>query len=174
MFDYREAAAAVAAALDDPKRSLIGDPSEGRYWGVSLITSEMKEAMQFARQLAGLGIIPTTNITHDQFGNPALAHVHVYRRDEQEALLEIVQEALSEPRRRALTDLVLARGPIPEDILEKIWISHHRGGRRPGQIAERMNELGVIAGRRKRWTAQKVQKALAEYEGRREQHQEAA
>jgi hypothetical protein len=38
-----------------------------------------------------------------------------------------------------------------------------------------MNELDVIPGRGgKGWTAQKVQKALAEYERRRELHQEAA
>jgi hypothetical protein len=47
--------------------------------------------------------------------------------------------------------------------------------RTPNQIAERMNELRVIAGMGgKRWTAQKVRKALAEYARRREQHQEAA
>jgi hypothetical protein len=173
MLDYREAAAMVAAALDDPKRSLIGDPRQGVY-KVSLISSQMKETMQFARQLARLGINPITSITHDEFGGPLTAFVNVHTVKAQEALLEVVQVALSEPRRQALEDLVLARGPIPDELLEKIWKSHD-GGRTPHQIASKMNELDVMPGRGgKGWTGTKVREALAEFKRRREQHQEAA
>jgi hypothetical protein len=173
MLDYREAAAAIAAALDDPERSLIGDPRQGLY-KVSLVSSDMREAMQFAKQLARLGISPTTTITHDDFGQPLTAHVSVYAVTAQHALLEIVRAGLSEPRRQALEDLVLARSPIPDELLEKIWTSYERG-RTPNQIATRMNELDVMPGRGgKGWTARKVQAALSEFERRREQEQGAA
>jgi hypothetical protein len=173
MLDYREATAAVAAALDDPERSLIGDPRQGLY-KVSLVSSDMREAMLFAKQLARLGISPTTTINHDNFGQPLSAHVNVYAVSEQEELLEIVQAGLSEPRRQALKDLVLARSPIPEELLEKVWTSHARG-RTAHQIATRMNELDVMPGRGgKGWTAKKVQAALSEFHRRREQQQEAA
>ena len=145
MLDYREAAAAIAAALDDPERSLIGDPREGVY-KVSLVSSRMKEAIQLARQLARLGIIPMTTITHDDFGGPLLAYVNVHAVSAQKQLLEIVQPALAEPQRQALEDLVLARTPIPDELLEQIWRSHKRG-RTPHQIATRMNELDVMPGR---------------------------
>jgi hypothetical protein len=173
MFDYREAAAAVAAALDDPERSLIGDPRQGLY-KVSLVSSDMREAMEFAKQLARLGISPTTTITHDELGQPLMAYVNVYAVDAQKALLEIVQAKLSEKRRQALADLVLARSPIPDELLEKIWTSHERG-RTPYQIATRMNERDVMPGRGgKGWTAKKVQAALSEFQRRREQEKEAA
>lgn len=173
MLDYREAAAAVAAALDDPERSLIGDPREGVY-KVSLVSRTMKEAMQLARQLARLGIIPTTTITHDDFGGPLMAYVNVYTVSAQKTLLEIVVPVLSEARRQALEDLVLARSPIPEELLEKIWRSH-KLGRTPHQIATRMNELDVMPGRGgKGWRAWKVEAALTEFQRRRDQHQEAA
>jgi hypothetical protein len=173
MLDYREAAAALAAALDDPERSLIGDPRQGLY-KVSLVSSDMREAMQFAKQLARLGISPTTTITHDELGKPLTASVNVYTVDSQEALLESVAAGLSEPRRQALGDLVLARSPIPDELLEKIWTSHERG-RTPHEIATRMNELDVIPGRGGRgWTAKKVQAALSEFQRRRGQQQETA
>jgi hypothetical protein len=173
MHDYREAAAAVAAALDDPERSLIGDPRQGVY-KVSLISSDMREAMQFAKQLTRLGTGPTTTITHDDFGQPLIAYVNVYTVDDQEALLESVQDGLSEPRRQALQDLVLARTPIPDELLDKIWTSHERG-RTPHQIATKMNELDVMPGRGGRgWTAKKVRTALSEFERRREQQEAAA
>ena len=131
--------------------------------------------MERAKQLARIGIIPTTSIEHDSVGWPDWAKVTIYAKSDQKHLFEETETRLSREQRQRFEDLVLARGPIPDDILEKIWISHHRGGRKLNQIAERMNELGVIAGMGgKRWTAQKVRKALAEYERRREQHQEAA
>jgi hypothetical protein len=173
MLDYREAAAAVAAALDDPERSLIGDPRQGLY-KVSLVSSDMREAILFAKQLARLGISPTTTITHDEFGQPLMAYVNVYAVDGQKVLLESVQAGLSEPRKQALEDLVLARTPIPDELLERIWTSHERG-RTAHQIATRMNELDVMPGRGGRgWTAKKVQVALSEFERRRDQQEAAA
>src|SRR5207244_382633 len=101
------------------------------------------------------------------------AQVTIYAKGDQKHLFECTHTRLSREQHQRLEDLVLARGPIPDDILEKIWISQQKG-RKPNQIAERMNELGVIAGMGgKRWTAKKVGNALAEYERRATQHQEA-
>src|SRR5215211_9206087 len=131
----------------------------------------MKEAMERAKQLARMiGIIPRTSIEHDSHGFPVRAQVTIYAKTDQKRLFECTRTRLSREQCQRFEDLVLARGPIPDDLLEKIWISHEKG-RKPNQIAERMNELGVIAGMGgKRWTAQKVRKALAEHERRREQH----
>jgi hypothetical protein len=172
--DYQHALAAIVAALNDVDQAVIDDPRQGVY-RVAFGTSNMREAMERAGQLAAIGIIPRTSIEHDSSGTPILAHVTIYAKGDQKHLFECTQTRLSREQRQRFEDLVLARGPIPDDILEKIWISHHRGGRKLNQIAERMTELGVIAGMGgKRWTAQKVRKALAEYEPRRDQHQEAA
>jgi hypothetical protein len=170
--DYQHAMAAIVDALNDADHTLIGDPREGVY--KVAFTSKLKEAMERARQLAKIGIIPRTSIEHDSFGTPVRAQVTIYAKDDQKHLFECTQTRLSREQRQRLEDLVLARGPIPDDILEKIWISHQRG-RKLNQIANRMNELGVIAGMGgRRWTVQKVRKALAEYERRHDQHQEAA
>src|SRR5690349_12061929 len=154
MIDYVEAAADVAAFLEDPRRSLIGDPRKGIY-KVSLITNDMREAMQLARKLARLGIIPTTTIYHDQFGNPGFAHVNLYTVSDQEALLEAARPLLTEARAKALEDLVFARSPVPADLAERIMTARQRG-MRPQTIADKLNELNVIAGMGgMRWTAQK-------------------
>jgi hypothetical protein len=134
----------------------------------------MKRAMERARQLATIGIIPRTSIAHDSLGFPDWAQVTIWPAGDQKRLFECTEARLCRDQRQRFEDLVLARGPIPDDILEKIWISH-QGGRKPNQIAERMNELEVIAGMGgKCWTVQKVRKALDEYKRRRDQHQEAA
>jgi hypothetical protein len=171
--EYQHALAAIVEALNDFDRTVIDDPRQGAY-RVAFGTSNMKETMERARQLARIGIIPRTSIEHDSFGTPIWAQVTIYAKGDQKHLFECTQTRLSRDQRQRFEDLVPAFSPIPDDILEKIWISHNRG-RKPNQIAERMNELGVIAGMGgKRWTAQKVRKALAEYEPRRDHHQEAA
>jgi hypothetical protein len=171
--DYEHAMAAIVDALNDADHTLIGDPREGVY--KVAFGSKTKEAMERARQLTRIGIIPWTSIEHDSFGTPIWAQVTIYAKGDQKHLFECTQTRLSREQRQRLEDLVLARGPIPDDILEKIWISFHRGGRKLNQIAERMNELDVMPGRGgKGWTAKKVRDALAEYERQRDQHQEAA
>jgi hypothetical protein len=170
---YEQAVAAIVDALNDVDRAVIGDPREGVY-RVAFGTSDMKEAMERAKQLARIGIIPRTSIEHDCFGTPDWAQVTIYAKGDQKYLFECTHDRLSRELHKRLEDLVLAREPIPDDILEKIWISHQKG-RKLNQIASRMNELEVIAGMCGiRWTGQKVRKALAEYERRRDQHQEAA
>jgi hypothetical protein len=115
-----------------------------------------------------------TNIRHDENGDPIRAYVTLYKADDQRRLFEVIEERLKPERRQRFEDLVVARGPIPDDILEKIRVSAERG-RRPDQIANRMNEIGVIAGMGGiRWTAKKVRAALAECRRRIAQHREAA
>jgi hypothetical protein len=156
------------------RRSLIGDPREGVY-KVSFTTNDMKEAMTLARQLARIGIVPTTTISHDvQFGAPIFAHVNIYAKTDQKCLFEITESKVDQARRKQLEDLVLARGPIPEEIVEKIAISAERG-RTPEQIAAKMNQVGIIAGMGGiRWTGKKVRAALDDYRRRTACSHEAA
>jgi hypothetical protein len=169
---FDEAVAAIAAALNDPKRSLIGDPRQQVY-KVSLITMDMREAMQFARQLARVGVTPKTTIEHDQSGGPARAEVTIWSKGDHRALLEAVQAKLASRRQKQLEDLVLAFEPIPAELLERIARADERG-MSPRQIAVKLNELGIMTGMGgKRWTCQKVKKALDQH-ARRQQEQEAA
>jgi hypothetical protein len=171
--NYYEAVTAVAAVIENRERSVIGDPRQGIY-KVSLTTGNMKEAMQFAKDLARLGIVPTTTIEHDQFGGPTWANVNVYTNSDQKALLDAVGPLLKPRRRQELTDLVLARGPITNDLLERIVNARTRG-MSPQKIAGKLNELGEIAGMGGiRWTAKKVSRALAEHQRRLEDGEEAA
>lgn len=162
---------AVSAALNDPERSLIGDPRQGVY-SVSLTSNDMTQAMQLARQIARIGIVPTTTIEHNAvFGDPIRAHVKIWSHTDQKELLEIVGAHLSEPRQQQLSDLVRARGPATPEILQRTWDAHKRGWSST-KIARKMNEAGIIDGMGgKHWTPKKVNALLEEY---RKQHPEAA
>ena len=173
--DYQHALAAIVDALNDvviARLSMIH--VEGAY-RVAFGTSDMKEAMERAKHLATTRDHPENIRSSTTAGDAGLGAGNDLRpRPTRSACSSARRLGSSREQRQRFEDLVLARGPIPDDILEKIWISHEKG-RKPNQIAERMNELGMIAGMGgKRWTAQKVRKALAEYERRRDQHQEAA
>jgi hypothetical protein len=68
--NYDEALAAIVDALNDVDRAVIDDPREGTY-RVAFGTSDMKEAMERAKQLVRIGIVPRTSIEHDHmFGTP--------------------------------------------------------------------------------------------------------
>ena len=57
---------------------------------------------------------------------------------------------------------MLARGPLPDDLRERIYCAADRG-LTPDRIAARMNELGLISGMGgKRWSARKIRKILRE------------
>jgi hypothetical protein len=174
MLDYLESAAAIAAALDDAKRSLIGDPREGVY-KVSFTTNDMKEAMTIARQLARIGIVPTTTISHDvQFGHPIVAHVNIYSKNDQRRLLNVTESKLKPEQCKRLSDLVLARGPIPDDIIKRICNAHERR-MSVSKIAQKLEEHEIVAGMGgKGWTPRKVRAALRKCEQRSAASQEAA
>jgi hypothetical protein len=166
--------AALGSALNDANRSLIGDPRRGSY-AVSFRTKDMKEARRLADHLASLKLNPQTNVRCDDRGEPTLAYVVLYDADEQRRLLGVLESRLDPDRRRRLEDLVLARGPIPDDLLQRIWAASERlAWNAEDRIAEQMNKQGIIAGMGGvRWTAKKVRAALDEYERRTANHEAA-
>lgn len=170
MLSYAQRQAAlveIAAAINDPNRTVIGDPRNKQY-KVAVQFASIKEAVLFAKHLVPLGVEPSSTIIHEKmFGDPLGAIVNVYGKESQRRLLRLVADQLHERPRKQLEDLVLARGPIPDDILERMVKARERKWS-PAKTAEKMNEQGIIAGMGgARWTAPKVKKALASYD---EQH----
>src|SRR5262249_41979946 len=69
IIDYRKAAGAILAALDDSKRSQIGDPRKGVY-SISFTTTNMEEAKQLPKDLVAIGVVPVGQLEYDpQFGH---------------------------------------------------------------------------------------------------------
>jgi hypothetical protein len=152
--------ARIAAALNDPDRSRIGDPREGKY-AVRFVAETVQEALELAKLLAPFGLAVRIACECDETGLPHTITVNLYDADDQRRLLNAVEGELVAERRQVLEDLVLARGPIPGDILSRMR-EVHGDGWSYAQIAERMNERAIIAGMGGvHWTAQKVKKALA-------------
>lgn len=58
---YQEAVATVVAALNDPDRTQIGNPREGKYQ-IGVQFTNVKDALDFARPLARLGVTPRTTV----------------------------------------------------------------------------------------------------------------
>jgi len=163
--------AALAPALNDANRSLIGDPRRGSY-AVSFRTKNMNEARQLAEHLASLGLNARTNVRYDDRGERTLAYVVLYDAADQQRLFEVLESRLDPERHQRLEDLVLARGPIPDDILKRIWRASEIWS--ADRIAEALNGQMIIAGMGGiRWTAKKVRAALAEYERRTANHEAA-
>jgi hypothetical protein len=167
------AVAAIAAALNDANRSLIGDPRRGSY-AVSLRTRDVNEARRLASHLASLGLTARTNVRYDDRGEPTLAFVVLYDAADQRRLLEALESRLDPRRHQRLEDLVLARGPIPDDLLERIRALSELPSWSADRIAQQLNGKGIIAGMSGiRWTAKKVRAALVEYERRTANHEAA-
>jgi hypothetical protein len=134
----------------------------------------MSEARRLSNHLASLGLSPRTNVRYDDRGEPMLAYVVLYDAADQRRLFEILESHLDSDRHQRLRDLVLARGPIPDELLQRIWAASKRLPWGADRIAEQMNRQGIIEGMGGiRWTAKKVQAALDEYE-RRTADEEAA
>lgn len=169
--EYQKTRAAIAAALNDPDQSLIGNPREGVY-KVAFTTSTVQAAVEFARLLARIGITPTTVVTHDQFGNPEGAAVTIRSLSDLTGLLNATGTSLRPERLEELRTLVLARKPIPDETLERIWNAHQRG-MSDIRIRDELDRGGFIEGSGKAWTVRKVRAARRAYEERL-QPQEAA
>lgn len=108
------------------------------------------------------------------FGEPVASVVNIHGKEAQRKVLTHVGPKLNEPRLKKLQGLVLARGPIPEDILERMASARKRGWN-CRKTAEAMNKQGIIEGMGGvRWTPQKVKKALTEYDKKRAQTLETA
>jgi hypothetical protein len=152
--------AKIVTALNDANRSMIGNPRRGTY-AVSFITKQIEETEAFSQILASLGLEVRINRKHDELGQLQFAYVVLYRAPDQKRLFEVVEGQLEPNRRERFEQLVLARGPIPEDIIEKIHKVDQRGWSLE-RIASRMNEAGIIAGMGgHQWTPKKVKAVLA-------------
>jgi hypothetical protein len=102
----------------------------------------------------------------------ALAYVVLYDAADQRRLFEVLESRLDPERHQRLEDLVLARGPIPDNILKRIRRASEIWS--ADRIAEALNGQGIIAGMGGiRWTAKKVRAALVEYERRTANHEAA-
>lgn len=161
MLQPEAAAAMLAAALNDTRRSRIGDPRRGHY-PVSFIAKTRAEANDIKQALSALGIKARIN------GNPdpekaKVAYVAIYDNDDIQRLYEALGPELNEPRRTRLHDLVRARGPIPMDTILKMEATI-AAGKSYDYVADRLNELDLIDGvRGGGWTSKKAWLTLEDY-----------
>jgi hypothetical protein len=132
---------------------------------VSIATVDVHEASGLAEQLDLLEAVFQTNYRRDASGRPTGAFLALYDRESQKRLLEATRHELAQKRQSALETLVLARGSIPNDLLERMWKASELFGWSNEKIAQKMNDSGIIAGMGgMRWTAKKVRAALADYD----------
>jgi hypothetical protein len=166
-------ASPLVAALNDAARTRIGNPWRGTYQ-ISIATDDVHETTAIAERLDGLDITYQANYRRDRKGRPKQAFLAIYDLASQQRLLEACGKELQEARRTALDTLVRARGPIPDELMQKIRASSEFG-RSEAYIAERMNQLQIVDGMGgKGWTVKKVQAALSKDDPRASQRREAA
>jgi hypothetical protein len=149
----------VAAVLNDPQRAKVGNP-ERNTWFVSFTPRNKEELDQIAQDLSQLGVTFQINDRSGEGSAGAIvAYLAIYDLEEQNKLLESVRDQLEEPRRTAFKNLVLARGPIPKDVLARM-IATIEAGKSPEYLAKKLNEHGIVAGRGQKWTPKKVRDAV--------------
>jgi hypothetical protein len=124
---------------------------------VSFVESNVHELARLGESLSLLGVRYQTNYAKAERNERSdVAYLVTYWYDDQKRLFEAVRDHLTEPRRKLLEDLVLARSPIPEDLLARMQATI-RAGKSYEYLAERLNELDIVVGMRgKPWTARKV------------------
>jgi hypothetical protein len=129
---------------------------------VTLVEGNVHELARLGESLSLFGLTYQANYAKaERSDRPDVAYLASYRYDDQKRLFEAVKDHLAEPRRKLLEDLVLARSPIPEDILGRMRATISAGKGYP-YLAERMNEIDIVVGMGgKRWTPKKVRAALA-------------
>jgi|SRR5579871_126459 len=151
-----QAAASLAAALQDREGSRVGDPYRNQSH-VQFIRAALDDARELKQHLDHLGCIAQLSSTRRE---PIVHFVTLYSVNDQRRLLDQVGELLDPARRGELDRLVRARSPIPEWVLNGMRV-HSRAGRTHQEIANRLNTAGVIDGMRCiEWTAKKVRDAL--------------
>jgi hypothetical protein len=165
--------ASLAAALNDPKRAKIGNP-ERNIWYVCFTPRSGEELDRIAQDLNQLGV--TFQINHlsgEGSAGAIIAYLAIYDLEEQNKLLDSMGDRLEGPRRMAFENLVLARGPIPDDVLAKM-IATIDAGKSPEYLADKLNELGIVAGRGQKWTPKKVRKAVNDADLRDQEHRRSS
>jgi hypothetical protein len=151
--------ALIAAALNDPERSHIGDPRCGSY-AVSLIATDAKEARSLESALKSLDLVVKTDHRLPPGATTAKITVNVHDPGHQRRLLRALEERLDPERRELLDLLVRSRGSIPAQLLEQIK-HQHTGRETLEDIADVLNSAGVIDGMKgKHWSAYRLQTAL--------------
>jgi len=128
---------------------------------VSFVESNVHELARLGESLSLLGVNYQANYARaERKERSEVAYIATYWRDDQNRLFAAVKDLLIEPRRKLLEDLVLARSPIPEDILARMRATI-RIGKGYDYLAERLNELDIVVGMGgKPWTPRKVLLAL--------------
>jgi hypothetical protein len=151
--------ASLAAALNDPQRTRLGNPDRNT-WTVTFFPRSADQIFRLTRDLDQFGVrFQVNHRSAEHQAGEIIAYVVIYDLEEQRKLLELVRDQLSESRGEAFEKLVLARGPIPDDVRERM-INSIDSGKSPEYVAAKMNELDVIPGRGQKWTPKKVRKAV--------------
>ena len=149
----------MAAALNDSSRARIGSHRRNT-WAVSIASTDVDELVELGASLETLGIVYQTNFRRNTDGTPEEGFVSIYRYEDQQRLWDVTKGYLRDDVERQLSELVVVRGPIPSDDLERM-VNTIRFGRGYQYLADRLNEHGVIAGMRgPRWTPKKLKAAL--------------
>jgi hypothetical protein len=150
----------VITALNDPERSIIGNPREGGY-RITIAYEDPSLIKPMVMNLATIGIVPTTTISYNSWGIFKRGRINIDSKSGQRRLLQIVDdERLIPDRRRLLADLTAARGPVNDKVRDLIYEATDKG-EQPSQIAKRLNDLDVMSGRGGMgWTGQKIRKIL--------------
>lgn len=160
MDNQERAVAHLAAYLNTPDRSRIGNPRKNT-WFVSFVESNVHELARLGENLSLLGVKYQANYAKaERVERSDVAYLATYWYDDQQRLFEAVKDHLAKHRRKLLEDLVLARGPIPKELLAKMRATI-RVGKGYAYLAEKLNELDIVAGMGgKPWTGRKVLLAL--------------
>jgi hypothetical protein len=153
--------ALLAAALNDPSRSQIGNPRTGPYH-VSFMAADYDELSALEHALRASGVQSQTNPAP---ARPFVAYVAVYKREDRRRLYEVVEAKLEPERRKRLDDLIRAFGPIPPELRERMRATI-AVGKSYEYLAAKLNEQGIVDGMGGTpWTAKSVKKALAQQSG---------
>lgn len=128
---------------------------------MSFVASNAHEVTELGESLSALRVRHQTNcVRAGRDESSPVAYVATYWHEDQKRLFEAVKDQLTEPRRKRLEDLVLARSPIPKDILARMRATI-RSGKSYEYLADRLNELDIVVGMRGGpWTPPKLLLAL--------------
>ncbi len=157
-WNYTDAVNSLAEDLNSESKTMIGSPRDGVYkLAFDLTMEELKETVE---KLVRVGIVPKAVVAYNEFASAIGAEIPLWDIKHLRKLFDQVESKLDPKRRKQFEDLVLAREPIPEELLEKILHKHERHGWPPQRIADSLNEHDVVTGMGKAWTSQKVTHAI--------------